>query len=154
MTVLSSFGGSGDGAVLPCAGLLDVKGALCRTTNVGQRERPWNDLFGSHYAGWNGNGGLQLKADRETANIRLLGADQREGASSSRHRPWDVATGLNNEGTVFSVTDPGKEGFLHSFKGGSGDSELPYADLVNVKGTLYGTTYAGGSGRRAAGGLC
>jgi uncharacterized repeat protein (TIGR03803 family) len=36
---------------------------------------------------------------------------------------------------------------LYSFKGGSGDGETPYAGLVNVNGTLYGTTgYGGGSG--------
>jgi uncharacterized repeat protein (TIGR03803 family) len=33
---------------------------------------------------------------------------------------------------------------LHSF-GGSGDGQGPYAGLINVKGTLYGTTRFGGA---------
>ena len=33
---------------------------------------------------------------------------------------------------------------LYSFKG-SGDGERPYAGLINVKGTLYGTTHLGGA---------
>src|SRR5580704_15725375 len=34
---------------------------------------------------------------------------------------------------------------LHSFKGGFADGEEPFAGLVNVKGTLYGTTDKGGA---------
>ncbi len=34
---------------------------------------------------------------------------------------------------------------LHSFKGGAGDGAYPLAGLLNVKGTLYGTTAAGGA---------
>src|SRR5579862_4266790 len=35
---------------------------------------------------------------------------------------------------------------LYGFKGGSGDGDTPFAELINVKGTLYGTTvYGGGS---------
>ncbi len=53
--------------------------------------------------------------------------------------------GAQDYGTVFSVTTSGTETVLHSFKGGSADGELPYAGLVKVKGTLYGTTDAGGT---------
>src|SRR5580698_8339420 len=34
---------------------------------------------------------------------------------------------------------------LYRFKGGSGDGENPYAGLLNVNGTLYGTTVSGGA---------
>jgi uncharacterized repeat protein (TIGR03803 family) len=34
---------------------------------------------------------------------------------------------------------------LYSFKGISGDGKWPNAGLINVKGTLYGTTYVGGA---------
>jgi uncharacterized repeat protein (TIGR03803 family) len=34
---------------------------------------------------------------------------------------------------------------LYDFKGGSGDGEYPYAGLVKVKDTLYGTTSKGGA---------
>lgn len=46
-------------------------------------------------------------------------------------------------GTVFRVTTDGAEKVLHSF-GASSDGSLPEAGLVNVDGTLYGTTYGGG----------
>jgi uncharacterized repeat protein (TIGR03803 family) len=47
-------------------------------------------------------------------------------------------------GTVFMVTTSGKETVLHSF-GGSGDGTNPYARLLNVNGTLYGTAFYGGA---------
>jgi uncharacterized repeat protein (TIGR03803 family) len=48
-------------------------------------------------------------------------------------------------GTVFSL-NPGTdaENVLHSFGSGT-DGRNPYAGLINAKGTLYGTTYAGGA---------
>ena len=52
---------------------------------------------------------------------------------------------LGNCGTVFSVTMGGTERVLHSF-GAVGDGENPGAGLINVGGTLYGTTAAGGTG--------
>jgi uncharacterized repeat protein (TIGR03803 family) len=48
-------------------------------------------------------------------------------------------------GTVFSISATGKERRLHSFGGTSSDGHWPYAGLVDVNGTLYGTTYAGGA---------
>jgi uncharacterized repeat protein (TIGR03803 family) len=44
---------------------------------------------------------------------------------------------------VFSVTMSGTEALLHSFGKGS-DGFIPYAGLVDVNGTLYGTTSEGG----------
>jgi uncharacterized repeat protein (TIGR03803 family) len=46
-------------------------------------------------------------------------------------------------GTVFQVTAAGVENILHQFKGGS-DGMVPFAGLINVAGTLYGTTVQGG----------
>jgi uncharacterized repeat protein (TIGR03803 family) len=46
---------------------------------------------------------------------------------------------------AFSITPSGAETLLYSFKGGSGDGEDPYAGLLNVKGTLYGTAKSGGA---------
>ena len=46
-------------------------------------------------------------------------------------------------GTVFSLTSSGRLQVLHSFGSGS-DGRLPQAPLIDVKGTLYGTTWAGG----------
>lgn len=47
-------------------------------------------------------------------------------------------------GTVFSITTGGTEKVLHSFGSGT-DGSGPTADLINVKGTLYGTTEEGGA---------
>jgi uncharacterized repeat protein (TIGR03803 family) len=52
--------------------------------------------------------------------------------------------GSDGCGTVFSITTSGKETVLHSF-GGTGDSGYPKAGLLNVNGTLYGTTAGGGA---------
>jgi uncharacterized repeat protein (TIGR03803 family) len=46
-------------------------------------------------------------------------------------------------GTVFSITPSGSETVLHRFTGSDGDN--PYATLLNVNGTLYGTTIRGGA---------
>ena len=56
--------------------------------------------------------------------------------------------GLNNHGTVFSVSMTGGEHVLHSFAGGVNDGGYPYASLTNVGGKLYGTTYADGANGR------
>ncbi|HXB82892.1 MAG TPA: choice-of-anchor tandem repeat GloVer-containing protein [Candidatus Acidoferrum sp.] len=53
--------------------------------------------------------------------------------------------GVNGDGTVFSITPSGTESVIYSFKGGPGDGEQPRAGLINVKGTLYSTTYLGGN---------
>jgi uncharacterized repeat protein (TIGR03803 family) len=53
-------------------------------------------------------------------------------------------TNYNLGGTVFSVTTSGKEHVLHSFGNGS-DGRVPAAGLIDVKGTLYGTTAYGGT---------
>jgi uncharacterized repeat protein (TIGR03803 family) len=50
-------------------------------------------------------------------------------------------------GTVFSITGSGQERIIYSFKGGAdGAYPFPVASLVNINGTLYGTTGAGGTG--------
>jgi uncharacterized repeat protein (TIGR03803 family) len=48
-------------------------------------------------------------------------------------------------GTVFEVGTSGAESVLYSFKGGSSDGASPRGGLINVNGTLYGTTEQGGA---------
>ena len=61
-----------------------------------------------------------------------------------------VRGGTSDYGTVFSVTTSGKEAVLHSFTYKYGrDGSLPSAGLIDVNGTLYGTTEYGG--KRSAG---
>ena len=52
--------------------------------------------------------------------------------------------GANEYGTVFSLTPDGTETVLYSFKGGKDDGAGPQAGLIDVGGTLYGTTGNGG----------
>jgi uncharacterized repeat protein (TIGR03803 family) len=49
-------------------------------------------------------------------------------------------------GTVFEIPAEGALTLLHSFAGPPGDGAGPSGSLVLAGGTLYGTTYAGGSG--------
>ncbi len=49
-----------------------------------------------------------------------------------------------NCGTVYSVSTSGTEKLLHALKGGTADGATPYAGLIDVNGTLYGTTSEGG----------
>jgi uncharacterized repeat protein (TIGR03803 family) len=66
----------------------------------------------------------------------LYGVTQRGGAYSG-----DLGHG---NGTVFSITASGKPRIIYSFQGGA-DGIAPQASLVNVNGTLYGTTGGGGT---------
>ena len=47
-------------------------------------------------------------------------------------------------GTVFKITADGAEHVIYKFKAGN-DGAHPYAGLTGVNGTLYGTTYQGGT---------
>ena len=51
----------------------------------------------------------------------------------------------DNCGTVFSITTTGTEKVLYSFRGGRHDGSAPAAPLLDVNGTLYGTTQYGGN---------
>jgi uncharacterized repeat protein (TIGR03803 family) len=55
-----------------------------------------------------------------------------------------VAGGLHNCGTVFQLTPTGVETLLYEFDCTNGDGGGPAAALINVRGTLYGTTQGGG----------
>ncbi|MGC2405909.1 MAG: choice-of-anchor tandem repeat GloVer-containing protein [Candidatus Cybelea sp.] len=48
-------------------------------------------------------------------------------------------------GTVFSITKSLTEKVLYSFRNGT-DGAYPIASLININGTLYGTTTGGGGG--------
>lgn len=57
---------------------------------------------------------------------------------------WGGTAGL---GTVFVLKTTGRGyNVLYSFPGGSHQGATPTAPLINVNGTLYGTTFYGGSG--------
>ena len=55
-----------------------------------------------------------------------------------------IAGGVHNCGTVFRMTLTGVEAVLYNFDCTKGDGSGPAATLINVRGTLYGTTQGGG----------
>jgi len=61
-----------------------------------------------------------------------------------------VYGGSFGDGTVFKVTTSGTETLLHSFLGSPKDGARPLCTLAYLKGTLYGTTYYGGSQNQGA----
>jgi uncharacterized repeat protein (TIGR03803 family) len=140
--VLHSFGHGTDG-IRPYAPLINVGGALYGTTLTGGAfgdgtvftittsgaERVLYSFKGAP----DGNGPNGLVDVGGT----LYGTTGGGGAAGS-------CSGAYGCGTVFSITSSGTEKILHSF-GGSGDGARPSAGLIDVKGTLYGTTSAGGT---------
>jgi|HubBroStandDraft_5_1064220.scaffolds.fasta_scaffold18820_2 uncharacterized repeat protein (TIGR03803 family) len=136
-TVLYSFkGGSADGET-PVSALLNVKGTLYGTTSKGGADNDGTvfkiTTSGAETLLYSFRGGSDgANPDASLINVKgtLYGTTQNGGS--------------HGEGTLFSITTSGAETVLYNFKGGSGDGEDPYAGLLNVKGTIYGTTYQGG----------
>jgi uncharacterized repeat protein (TIGR03803 family) len=137
--VVYSFKGYADGA-FPADNLLAVKGTLYGTTIAGGSkigEGGYGTIFG----------------------VTPAGAETVVGAFTSASKPYAGLTnvdgllygttsigGVGDDGSVF-VFDPSTDGerTLYSFKA-HGDGKKPLsASLLNVKGTLYGTTLDGGA---------
>jgi len=143
-TVLHSFGSGGDG-LFPFAALIKVGGTLYSTTHnggsVGSCRGGCGTVFSIttegvetvlHSFGSENNDGLGSYAGLIDVDGTLYGTTQGGGTASC------------SCGTVFKITTKGIETVLHSFKGGS-DGAYPQAGLINVGGTLYGTTIDGGA---------
>jgi uncharacterized repeat protein (TIGR03803 family) len=56
--------------------------------------------------------------------------------------------GGRDHGVIFAITPSGGESILHSFGVRPDDGRRPFASLLNVNGTLHGTTSAGGIPRK------
>jgi uncharacterized repeat protein (TIGR03803 family) len=135
--VLHSFGGAGDGSG-PLSGLIYVKGTLYGTTNEG---------------GANGIGTVYSIAPSGTETVLYSfkggtgdGEFPLAGLINVKGKLYGTTVygGVNDDGTVFSITLSGKEKMRHSFNGAPVDGERPYAGLIDVNGKLYGTTDLGG----------
>jgi uncharacterized repeat protein (TIGR03803 family) len=147
--VLHTFGTPPDGGN-PYAPLIDVKGTLYGTTDRG----------GSNYCTPYGGCGtvftittdgaekvLHSFGDKKGGDFpaaglidvggTLYGTTSGGGAYAEKQAPYEG-------GVVFSITTGGKEKVLHSFGKGT-DGHFPVAGLIDVKGTLYGTTQSGGT---------
>jgi uncharacterized repeat protein (TIGR03803 family) len=135
--VLHSFEGGADG-VEPEAGLVNVNGTLYGTTSGGLHgdgtvfsiTTTGTERVLYHFKG--GTDGAGPYAGLIDVNGTLYGTTISGG-------------GPSNNGTVFSVSTTGTEHVLHRFAGAT-DGAQPEAGLLDVNGTLYGTTtYGGGS---------
>jgi uncharacterized repeat protein (TIGR03803 family) len=151
--VLHSFGSGGDGAH-PRAGLVAVNGILYGTTSDGGASACGGSpplgcgtVFSISTSGketvlhnFSGTDGAFPTAGLVDVNGTLYGTTSGGGPNGS-------ACASAPCGTVFSMTKSGKETVLHSFSGA--DGAFPWAGLIDVNGTLYGTTVDGGAGGSA-----
>jgi uncharacterized repeat protein (TIGR03803 family) len=147
-TILHSFGGGSEDGAFPEAALTNVKGTLYGTTeNGGGKGCFENEGCGTvftittsgketvlHTFGGSRDG-YEPEAGLTDVRGALYGTTMYGGA--------DCGISGDMCGTVFAITTSGKETVLRTF-GGSGDGYDPEAGLINVKGTLYGTTLLGG----------
>jgi len=145
--VLYSFQGGADGWQ-PFSRLIDVNGTLYGTTEYGGGFGCRGQRFywgcGTVYSIT--TSGTEKVLYRFTGGSD--GANPNAGLVEIRGRLYGTtsAGGTAGRGTVFSADKSGKIGgeqVLHSF-GGPPDGAEPYADLIEINGTLYGTTYDGG----------
>jgi uncharacterized repeat protein (TIGR03803 family) len=139
--VLHSFGKRNDGA--EPNGLVDVNGTFYGTTYAGGKFKVGTVFSvtprGTEkvlYSFSNSPDGAYPDASLIEVKGKLYGTTFEGGASCTYY--------LQGCGTIFSITPRGREKVLHSFAGGS-DGATPLASLVNVNGTLYGTTSGGGT---------
>jgi uncharacterized repeat protein (TIGR03803 family) len=149
-TVLHEFTGSPDGGG-PHAPLRNVNGTLYGTTiNGGASNCNCGTVFSITpggkekvlYSFRNGTDGALPTAGLIDVKGTLYGTTQYGGAYSTYYCGIYSSRGC---GTIFTITPSGKEKVLHSFGNGK-DGTNPGTALVEVKGTLYGTTFDGGSG--------
>jgi uncharacterized repeat protein (TIGR03803 family) len=84
-------------------------------------------------------------ADGSGPDGDLTVVDGKLYGTTSQGGKYHCASGDYGCGTVFAVTTSGTESFLHSFKGGE-DGANPNGSMAYVNGSLYGTTYSGGTG--------
>jgi uncharacterized repeat protein (TIGR03803 family) len=139
-SILHSFASGTDGAH-PFAGLTFGNGILYGTTVQGGAP----------------NGGGTVFAVTTSGNESVLHSfgSATDGAGPSANLIYvngvlygtTTSGGASGYGTVFALNTSGTESILHilhSFAGGA-DGSGPEADLIDVNGTLYGTTGGGGT---------
>jgi uncharacterized repeat protein (TIGR03803 family) len=145
-SVLYSFQNNDEDGNYPYSSLIEVKGTLYGTT-----------LFGGP-----NQGGTVFSVNLSTGVEMVLHAFSTEDGEG--YNPLagltniggilygtTVLGGMSGVGTVFSIaSSTGAYNVLYSF-GTGGDGNDPQGDLIDVHGTLYGTTFAGGTGHACSG---
>jgi uncharacterized repeat protein (TIGR03803 family) len=138
--VLHSFCGSGSGAAYPTGGVINVDGTLYGPAGPSQNGDIYSVSASGAYKvlyafrGPNYGDGYGPRGSLLDVKGRLYGVTYLGGASSSSSEGY---------GMVYALTTSGKEKVLYSFKGAP-DGWEPLSGLINVNGTPYGTTFAGG----------
>jgi len=138
LKTLYNFAGGNDGA-FPAASLIEVNGTLYGTTTSGGVAND-GTVFALTPSGveqvvYSFKGGADGAGPQGLVNVSgtLYGTTSGGGA--------------NNDGTIFAVVaTSGVESVLYTFKGGV-DGAQPRCGLLDVNGTLYGTTALGGVGQ-------
>lgn len=145
-TLLHSFGGAADGA--NPFDLIDVKGSLYGTTQSGGAHS-----YGTVFSFDPSSGVEKVLYSFCNTQDCADGYGPMAGLVNERGTFYGTTyfgggTGCNGTygcGTVFSFDQrTGAETVLHAFSGGA-DGEYPSGDLMDLNGTLYGTTSQGGS---------
>ena len=140
-TLLHSFGkhGSADGAT-PASALHDLAGTLYGTTTYGGSYGKGTvyaiSPSGAYRVIYNFKGGSK---DGELPAAGVI-----NGGSDGTLYGTTEDGGVNDAGTVYTVSSSGAERVVYSFQGSKRDGKYPVAGVINVNGTLYGTTAAGG----------
>ena len=140
-SVVYSFQGGGDGTY-PYAGLIAMRGMLYGTTEYGGLDNG-GTVFSVTPSGTEtvmhsfqgGSDGLYPVASLINVDGALYGTTYAGGGGAGF-------------GTVFKITKTGLESVLYSFPAGM-DGYDPAAGLINVGGSLYGTTQYGGGTNNA-----
>jgi uncharacterized repeat protein (TIGR03803 family) len=156
--ILYSFSAGGSDGAIPEAPLIDVDGTLYGTTLAGgggpsscssYAYKGCGTVFSVTLGGtekvvhsFAGGDGSNPVAGLIDVGGTLYGTTSGGGAPGTRLACYPSYY-VNSCGTVFSITPSGAEEVLHSF-GQYPDGAYPFAGLIDVKGTLYGTTSRGG----------
>ena len=139
-SVLHSFTGTPDGG-RPVAAVIEVGGTLYGTTLEGGANN-----YGSVFT--------ITPAGAEAVLYSFQGGADGEGPEANLLNVGGVFYGTTAGGgnggcgTVFKITAAGVEAVLYAFGAAQNDGCGPVGGLINVNGTLYGTTYGGASSGR------
>jgi uncharacterized repeat protein (TIGR03803 family) len=135
--ILHPFGRSSEDGTNPAADLIDIKGTLYGTTVAGGDSCCSGTVFSVTTSG------KEMVLYRFASSDRSDGYQPAAGLLDVKGMLYGTTSGggtTNSAGTVFSVTLGGTEKVLHSFDFIGGGGSAPLAGLINVNGTLYGTT--------------
>jgi uncharacterized repeat protein (TIGR03803 family) len=131
----------------PSASLIEVNGALYGTTSIGGVNNKGSYSGGTIFSIYPGSG--QETVNYSFCNQQNCADGQLPSAGLTELDGLLFGTtasgGANDEGTLFAFNPTtGQLQVLHTFGGGA-DGSSPRATMIDVRGTLYGTTQSGGT---------